>query len=633
MTAAHELTTPARPLRLSVPTPDVVTIPFSAVRRSPLNPRKRFDAAPLVQLALSIYQRTVFDSAGRVIRSGIEQQLLGRPSAEAGAVEIAAGERRQRAVELLIQGLTTQIQSGLDANGRPVMQDVFYQVTEDYPLPFRIEPMTDAELIELATLENSQRQDMTPMEEADAFLALIGAGRTPDYVASKYGLHPATVRSRIQLAAGLGREGRKLLDEGAITLEHARIISSTSGALKKSLTVQAQHGASVAILKRVIQSGAFLVDNALFDVIASGLRIEEGLLGDFPAKFSDHKAALSAQLEALERLRVEEAASLDPDGQPRWAAVEIVPVESEYANLDHRDFVEPHRLPSGMKGGLALTYSTATGKHQRFEGVARRRDVMIYQHEAQQARDAERAQQVGSHGTSEVGPLSPPLPSAAPAIREAAHEIGHQTRCLALDGYLATHTQMCLALACQSLIQSERHMSHRNLMGLKVNGRREVPMTDEGRALGQTVAERFPALFAITDGHFTHRSAFKVDVLEELTHEGVSQDDLLAVFTYFTHRQTGAWEQSRSKAPSEVVAFAAQIGADADLIHRFTLTADFLNAYTAEGLHALMATMPEAARPAGAFKASKKELVALILEKAAPLKAAGWLPEVIKFSA
>ena len=630
MTAATPLTAPSA-LRLTspVPGPEVTTIPFSAVRRSPLNPRKRFDPAPLVQLALSIYQRTVFDSAGQVIRSGIEQHLLGRP-AEAGAVEIAAGERRHRAVELLIQGLTAQIQRGEDANGRPVMQDVFYQVTEHYPLPFRIEPMTDAELIELATLENSQRQDMTPMEEADAFLALIGAGRTPEYVASKYGLHPATVRSRIQLAAGLGREGRKLLDDGRITLEHAKIISATSGALKKSLTAQAQHGASVAILKRVIQSGAFLVDNALFDVENSGLRIEEGLLGDFPAKFSDHKAALTAQLEALERLRAQETSRLDPDGQPQWAAVEIVPTESEYANLDNRDWVEPHRLPSGMKGGLVLTYSTATGKHQRFEGVARRRDVMICQHEAQQARDAERAQATGSNSKEE--PLSPPLLSAAPAIREAAHEIGHQTRCLALDGYLATHPQMCLALACQSLIQSERHTSHRNLMGLKVSGRREVPMTPEGRALGQRLTERFPALFAITDGHFTHRSAFNFDVLEDLTHEGVSQDDLLAVFTYFTHRQTGAWEQSRGRAPSEVVAFAAQIGADADLPNRFTLTADFLNAYTAEGLHALMATMPEAARPAGAFKASKKELVALILEKAAPLKAAGWLPDVVKFS-
>ena len=627
MTAAHELTAPARPLRLQTPTPDVVTLPFSAVRRSPLNPRKRFDLPPLVRLAVSIYQRTVFDDAGRVLRTGIEQHLLGRP-AELDTAEIAAGERRHRAVELLIDGLHTEIQDGEDANGRPVMREAFYQVGADYPMPFKLQPLTDAELIELATLENSQRQDMTPMEEADAFLSLIGAGRTPEYVASKYGLHPNTVRSRIQLAAGLGREGRKLLDEGVITLEHARIISATSGALKKSLTTQAQHGASVAILKRVIQSGAFLVDNALFNVEQSGLRIEEGLLGDFPAKFSDHKAALTAQLEALEQLKAEEAARLDPDGQPQWTAVEIVPTESEYADLDHRDWVEPHRLPSGMQGGLVLTCSTATGKHQRFEGVARRRDVMIYQHEAQQARDAERTGATGSQ-SSGAGPLSPA--SAAPTVREAAHEIGHQVRCMAIDGYLAAHPVTCLALACHSLIQAERHLSHRNLMGLKVNGRREVPMTPEGRVLGQRLTERFPALFTVTEGRFTHRSAFKGDVLEELTHEGVSQDDLLAVFAYFTHRQTGAWEQSRSKAPSEVVAFAEQIKADADLIERFSLSSDFLNAYTAEGLHALMATMPEAARPAGTFKASKKELVALILEKAAALKQAGWLPDLIRF--
>ncbi|WP_420594318.1 ParB/RepB/Spo0J family partition protein [Deinococcus sp.] len=630
MTAAHELTTTAHPLRLSVPTPEVVTLPFNAVRRSPLNPRKKFDLPPLVRLAVSIYQRTVFDDAGQVLRTGIEQHLLGRP-AEGDTAEIAAGERRHRAVKLLIDGLHTEIQEGEDANGRPVMREVFYQVGPDYPMPFKIQPLTDAELIELATLENSQRQDMTPMEEADAFLALIGAGRTPEYVASKYGLHPNTVKSRIQLAGGLGREGRKLLDEGRITLEHAKIISTTSGALKKALTEQAQHGASVAILKRMIHAGAFLVENALFDAEKSGLRIEEGLLGDFPAKFSDHRAALTAQLEALERLSAEEAATTTPDGQPRWAAVEIVTIEGEYADLDPREWAMRFQLPEGMKGSLILTYSTQTGKHQRIEGVARRRDVWVFEEEARQAREAERAEDAGNGSAPQEAPLSPPPPSTAPAIREAAHEIGHQTRCQALNGYLASHPQMCLALACQSLIQAERHMSHRSLMGLKVSGRREVPMTPEGRALGQTVAERFPLLFVLKDNQLSHRDAFKFDVLEELTHPDVTAADLLAVFAYFTHRQTGAWEEARSKPSSAVAAFAEQIKADADLIQRFTLSADFLNAYTAEGLHALMATMPEAARPAGTFKASKKELVALIVEKAAALKQAGWLPGLITF--
>ena len=116
MTAAQQLT-PAIQLNLVPVSTSVELVPFSSVRRSPLNPRKTFNAAALIELARNIYERTPRDERGTITGSGIMQNLMGRPCAE--GVEIAAGERRQRAVELLVSDLTIEVQTGQDANGRP----------------------------------------------------------------------------------------------------------------------------------------------------------------------------------------------------------------------------------------------------------------------------------------------------------------------------------------------------------------------------------------------------------------------------------------------------------------------------------------------------------------------------------
>jgi len=627
MTAAKQPTAPLHPAAAT--SAEIVNLPFSRVRRSPLNPRKLFNRAALVELAVNIYQRTPRDEAGTITGSGILQNLMARPDAEhPGGAEIAAGERRYRAVELLVQGLTAQVQDGTDANGRPVMAEVFYQVPDTYPLPLRVEAMTDADLIETATVENIQRQDMTPLEEADAYLALKGAGRTEEYIALKYGKHPSTVRSRLQLAAGLGQEGRKLLEAGDISLEHAKIIASSTGGLKKSLTEQARGGASVSTLKHLVKSGAFLVEHALFDVAESGLRVEEGLLGDFPAKFADPKKALNAQIEALEGVKVREEES----GQ--WpGGVVLLPVDSEYAHLPSREWVYANQRPEGVPAMLVLTYSTATGKSQRFEGVARLSDVQA--HRQKEREGAERARQQAAAQESGVAPgtmqTGAPTVAAGPAkVREPAHVLAHQARSMALDGYLAAHPRACLALACEALVMKDAYSQ--GLMGIGVKGRKPVPMTQEGRALAAQLGERFPTLFQRTEqGEVKYNTLMRESVFDILTAQEVTDADLLAVFTYFTHRQTGAWEGNTERPGRDLIAFAGKIGADQDVQRRFTLTADFLTAYTTGDLHGLIDTMPESCRPAGRHGCSKKELVGLIVEKAGALKEAGWLPELVKF--
>jgi len=614
MTSAHVLNDLPAPLRLATPaTPEVVLVPFHMVRRSSLNPRKHFDHPALVELARNIHERTPRDEAGTIIGTGILQNLLGR-SVDGGGVEIAAGERRQRAVELLVQGLTVQVQSGEDANGRPVMQDVTLQVPGDYPMPFRVEALSNADLLEIATVENVMREDMSLMETADAFMALIGLGRSEDYVALKYGKHPSTVRAYVQLAAGLGREGRKLLEEGRITVEHAKLIASTTGALKKSLTEHAVKGTTVSHLRNLTRNAAFLVDNALFDVAGSGLRIEEGLLGDLPPKFADHKAALSAQLEVLERMKAEAQA------QGEWTEVVVLPVENEYAYSTIPDWTYWNASYEGVPRVLLLTYSTRTGKVNRQENMARVSDVEAYRKREKAATKAKLREITGDtdHGK----------------IRDAAHLIAQQTRCMALDGYLAAHPLHCLALACQSLMLREGERQPTTLMGLRAEGRKDVPLTPEGQALAGRITERFPSLFTRReDGGVTVTARLGNVILDALTAEDVTAEDLLNVLTYFTHRETGAWTQATGRPSPELRAYAQRIGADTDVQRRFTLSSEYLNAYTGADLATLITTMPDALRPTFKPGASKKEIVALIMEKAPALAENGWLPDLVKFVA
>lgn len=530
MTAAHDLTTThTAELRLSQPltAADVVNVPYALTRGCRFQPRKRFEHGPLVELAASIYQRTTFDAEGRVVRSGIEQNLIGRPDAQnAGGYEIAAGERRQRAVGLLVQGLSVAVKVSEDANGRPIMGEVFYQVPADYPLPFRVQDMTDADMIETATLENVLRQDMTPMEEADAFMALLGAGRTLDCIATKYRMHPATVEGRIQLACGLGKEGRKLLDKGEINLEQAKVIASATGALKKSLTDHARSGSSTATLKNLVRICSFPVSNAVFDVEASGLQVEDtgglGLLGDFPARFKDPKAALNKQLEALEAVKTEEEAA------GKWGGVEVLSVESEYANLPTHDFVS---CPDEMTPHLTLICSTRTGKTARSELYVHRHLALAFKRQMveEARRPAEAQAQASGAAPHSQGRASLPQTGrsagsqtpAAPKVREAAHVIAHRARAQTIQGKLATDTQTCLALSCHALLEN-----HPKLMEISKQSMKAVPLTGEGRALAAELNLLFGTIFNLDEQGYLGKKNGEFDVLSELLHPQVTADAL-----------------------------------------------------------------------------------------------------------
>jgi ParB/RepB/Spo0J family partition protein len=169
------------------PPPDVRVIPLGQLHESPLNARRRFDAQKLAELADSLRA------------TGQLSPLLVRPSSLPGrpGFEIASGHRRRRAAPLA--GL-----AGLLAIVRE---------------------LTDQEFLEILTIENLQREDVHPLEEAQGYAELIkSAGYDVAKIAARIGMSSHYVRDRLKLL-NLVAPARQLFLEGTITAGHAVLIS------------------------------------------------------------------------------------------------------------------------------------------------------------------------------------------------------------------------------------------------------------------------------------------------------------------------------------------------------------------------------------------------------------------------
>jgi ParB family transcriptional regulator, chromosome partitioning protein len=172
------------------------TVPIEAIRPSPFQPRRRFVEAELDGLVQSIREK------------GIVQPLLVRPVddlvdnlvADSGApgaeFELVAGERRWRAAQ----------RAGL------------------HEVPVVIRPFGDSEVLEIALVENLQREDLTPLEEAEAYSRLMQEfGHSQAEVAETIGKSRSHVANTLRLL-GLPPAVKRQLDEGALSAGHARAL-------------------------------------------------------------------------------------------------------------------------------------------------------------------------------------------------------------------------------------------------------------------------------------------------------------------------------------------------------------------------------------------------------------------------
>lgn len=165
------------------------SLPLSALQAGKYQPRKRFEDDVLHELADSIE------------KNGIMQPLVVRP-VSGNKYEIIAGERRFRAAKLA-------------------------KLTE---VPVIIREVSDAQALELALVENIQRADLNPIEEAAGFRQLMDEFKyTQEKLAAVVGKSRSHVANLLRLLE-LPESIKKLVDSGKLSMGHARALISTPNA-------------------------------------------------------------------------------------------------------------------------------------------------------------------------------------------------------------------------------------------------------------------------------------------------------------------------------------------------------------------------------------------------------------------
>ncbi len=158
-------------------------LPINEIIPNRDQPRKTFDEAALEELAQSIKQH------------GVLQPLLVRPI-PSGGYQLVAGERRWRACRM----------AGLNK------------------VPVVIKELTDTETMEIAIIENLQREDLNPIEEAEGLQALIDkCGYTQEEVAVSVGKSRPAIANSLRLLR-LPQEVRDMTKNGEISAGHARAL-------------------------------------------------------------------------------------------------------------------------------------------------------------------------------------------------------------------------------------------------------------------------------------------------------------------------------------------------------------------------------------------------------------------------
>jgi ParB family chromosome partitioning protein len=162
-------------------------LPIEFVTPGRFQPRRKFDQEAIQSLVDSVKER------------GILQPLLVRQHPDDGAIfEIIAGERRWRAAQL----------AGL------------------HQVPVVIRELSDREALEIALIENIQRQDLTALEEAEGYKRLMDEfGHTQEVLAKALGKSRSHIANMLRLLT-LPLQVKQMVQEGSLTAGHARALLS-----------------------------------------------------------------------------------------------------------------------------------------------------------------------------------------------------------------------------------------------------------------------------------------------------------------------------------------------------------------------------------------------------------------------
>jgi len=159
-------------------------LPVDGIVANPYQPRTRFDDEAIQELAASIRA------------TGVLQPVLVRRSPGAGGYQLVAGERRLRAA--IIAGLKK--------------------------IPAIVKVVADREMMELSLVENIQRENLNPIEEAKAYQTLVEKlGLTHDQVSERVGKQRVSITNSLRLL-GLPVEVQEMVSRETLTAGHARAL-------------------------------------------------------------------------------------------------------------------------------------------------------------------------------------------------------------------------------------------------------------------------------------------------------------------------------------------------------------------------------------------------------------------------
>ncbi|HFE47767.1 MAG TPA: ParB/RepB/Spo0J family partition protein [Chromatiaceae bacterium] len=194
-------------------TDGVHALPVDLIGRGRYQPRRDFDQVKLQELADSIAAQ------------GVVQPIVVRP-AKGGRYEIIAGERRWRAAQL----------AGL------------------HEIPVVVRDVSDQQAMAVALIENIQRDDLNPLEEAGALRRLLDEfGLTHQQIAEAVGKSRATVTNMLRLL-DLSDEVKGFIDAGRLEMGHARaLLGLKGGAQTRAAREVVDQGLSVRATEQLVR--------------------------------------------------------------------------------------------------------------------------------------------------------------------------------------------------------------------------------------------------------------------------------------------------------------------------------------------------------------------------------------------
>lgn len=289
------------------------------------NPRRSMDAAALEGLAASIKA------------DGLLQNLVVRKDGR--KFRIVSGERRYRALSLLAE------------RG---------DIEKDYPVSVEVRGgLTEADALRLATVENIQREQLAPMDEAEAFATLLGEGASLEDVAAKAGVSVLTVKRRVALAS-LCEEAKARVRDGAFSLSVAEALTLATHDQQRALIERLENGYHYDAddIRGMLTGEKPAKSLAIFPL--------EKYAGTFTADlFADEDGTFFDDAEQFYRLQAEAVEALAAHHREAGAAFIEVLTESYAPWWQYR------AIEGDEQGGVVIHF-TPSGRVEVREGLVRR---------------------------------------------------------------------------------------------------------------------------------------------------------------------------------------------------------------------------------------------------------------------